>query len=188
MVIADGGDSGEKIVTDRHVINLGRVRIFPDPGHDHEHCESAIMARAAAKCQQSGARLTEQRRLVLQTLARSHCSMGAYDILDKLREQGERLTPVAIYRQLDFLMDQGLVHRLSSLNAFVVCLGPEEGHGSQFLICTSCGVVAEVRNDPMDRSILDRADQAGFEITQPVVEVMGLCRHCRDQAGGDHEG
>src|ERR1019366_354132 len=55
-----------------------------------------------------------------------------------------RAGPITIYRALDFLREQGLVHRIESRNAFIACV---QNHASAdpvvFLICEQCGTVGE---------------------------------------------
>ena len=55
-----------------------------------------------------------------------------------------RPAPITVYRALDFLRDNGLVHRIESRNAFVACVN---NHGGDdlvvFLICERCGAVGE---------------------------------------------
>ena len=50
-----------------------------------------------------------------------HKPLGAYDLAELLGPKGRRLAPITVYRALDFLMEQGLVHRLASQNAYIAC-------------------------------------------------------------------
>ena len=47
------------------------------------------------------------------------------------------------YIELDFLMENGLIHKLQSLNAFIGCLHPNEHNERYFLICDSCQKIEE---------------------------------------------
>ncbi|RMD92342.1 MAG: transcriptional repressor, partial [Alphaproteobacteria bacterium] len=87
--------------------------------HDHRACAAAALARAEARCRESGLRLTPLRRRVLEILLESHRPLGAYDILARLRADGRPAQPPVAYRALDFLVAHGLAHRLHSLNAFL---------------------------------------------------------------------
>ena len=89
--------------------------------HDHDACVDDAMARAEAICGAQGARLTPMRRRVLELVWNGHRPRGAYDILEDLASDGKKPAPLTVYRALDFLVEQGLVHRLESLNAFVGC-------------------------------------------------------------------
>jgi Fur family zinc uptake transcriptional regulator len=96
--------------------------LFHAPDHDHARCEADAIAEAEAVCTTRGVRLTPQRRQVLALLASGHRPLGAYEIMDRLAEQGPRPAPISVYRALDFLMENGLVHRLASRNAFLACV------------------------------------------------------------------
>ena len=131
-------------------------------------------------CTARGARLTPTRRAVLEILLSGHRPIGAYEIMDRLAKDGTRPAPITVYRALDFLLDQGLVHRLASRNAFMACIHNHAATDNVvFLICEQCGVVGEASSTAVTRTINDAAAAAGFLPKDPVVEVTGLCAHCR---------
>jgi len=152
---------------------------FPESNHDHAHCVAVILADAEDVCRGRKVRLTSQRRRVLEIVAESHTAIGAYDVMDRLATDGKRPAPITVYRALDFLMEQGLVHRLASLNAYIACPHPGARHGAQFLICKRCGAIGELSNDLVHRAIAGAASDVGFSVSAPVVEVAGLCLNCR---------
>ena len=117
--------------------------VFPSPDHDHGSCATAAIAHAEELCAAREQRLTPMRRHVLETLLASHKPLGAYEIMERLADQG-RPAPITIYRALDFLRDNGLVHRIESRNAFVACVHNHAGADPVvFLICERCGAVGE---------------------------------------------
>lgn len=151
--------------------------------HDHSHCVHSALAEADALCARQGLRLTALRRRVLELVWQSHKPLGAYDILAVLSEQdGRRAAPPTVYRALDFLLDNGLVHRIASLNAFIGCSHPEHQHQSQFLICRECHVAIELEQDSISNAIVSSATAVGFAVETQTVEVVGLCGNCRGQA------
>jgi Fur family transcriptional regulator, zinc uptake regulator len=154
---------------------------FRGSGHDHETCIDRALDRAAQLCEKRGARLTELRREVLALVWRGHEPVGAYAILDALRLSHPRAVPPTVYRTLDFLIEQGLIHRLASLNAYMGCAHPDEPHVSQFLICAACGTAAELDEPAIAAAVLRRADELGFAVEQQTVEVRGRCPHCCDR-------
>ena len=157
---------------------------FPARDHDHPACIARGLDRAQAACRSRGARLTDQRRRVLEILLSSHVAMGAYDILDRLNRDGQRTAPMTVYRALEFLIDVGLVHRLASLNAFAVCHGPADGHSGQFLICRRCRAVLELADTGVDTAIGAAVGPTGFAPVEHIVEVLGDCTDCRGDADG----
>lgn len=134
--------------------------------------------RAERLCNARGARLTAQRRTVLEVLCTSDRPLSAYEILDRLRGTTRNPAPPTVYRALDFLLKQGLVHKLESLHAFVGCSHPDHPHSSQFLICADCGEVNEMENDAILKSLQSAARSTGFEASRPVVEILGTCAGC----------
>jgi Fur family zinc uptake transcriptional regulator len=126
-------------------------------------------------------RLTAQRRRVLSILCASPRPLGAYEILDAMRDGSRALAPPTVYRALDFLLEQGLVHKLESLHAFVGCNHPEHPHSSQFLICNACGEVTEIEDEAIARSLRTAARETGFRAQRRVVEVIGTCAGCAEK-------
>jgi Fur family zinc uptake transcriptional regulator len=153
---------------------------FPAEGHDHGRCVHDALAAAAAVCAERGARLTDLRRRVLELVWTGHKPMRAYDILEALGKERDGAAPPTVYRALDFLLAQGLIHRIESLNAFIGCIAPGRPHGGQFLICRSCGAVAELDEGRIDEAIRAGAEAAGFTVEHKAVEATGLCARCRN--------
>jgi len=155
--------------------------IFFPPGHDHGRCSADAMAHAEALCAERGQRLTPTRRRVLDALAASHQPLGAYDIIDHLAEGGPRPAPITVYRALDFLVENDLVHRIESRNAFVACINPHDsGTIVVFLICEGCGTVGEAPSAAVAETLTAAARSAGFTPKTPVIEITGICSHCRN--------
>ena len=134
-----------------------------------------VMEQAEGLCRERGVRLTEQRRVVLQLLCMSDRPLSAYELLDRMRGTVKNPAPPTVYRALDFLLEQGLVHKLESLHAYVGCNHPEHPHASQFLICDDCGEVAEVEDPSVTESLKAAGKALGFRTKRPVVEVRGTC-------------
>jgi Fur family transcriptional regulator, zinc uptake regulator len=156
--------------------------IFPDPGHDHASCADGALARAEAVCAERGVRLTPMRRQVLESLAASHQPLGAYEIIDRLAEKNGRLAPITVYRALDFLRENGLVHRIESRNAFVACGHNHSGDDLVvFLICERCGAVGEGPGGAVAEALKAASRAAGFAPKSPLIEIVGICAHCRER-------
>ena len=139
---------------------------------------SRVLRHAEALCCERGVRLTDQRKAVLRLLCESEKPLSAYELLDRMRDTVRNPTPPTVYRVLDFLVEQGLVHKLESLHAFVGCTHPDHPHASQFLICRDCGEVAEVEDPGVTRSLQAAGRAAGFRTRRPVVELIGTCARC----------
>lgn len=155
--------------------------------HDHRRCVKSALAQAEQLCATRGARLTPIRRRVLQLVWASHKPSGAYEILEALSKdsRGKRVAPPTVYRALDFLLEQGLIHRIESLNAFVGCPHPDsEDHPSQFLICEDCGAIAELEDSTIEKALRQASRKQNFAIRRQTVELTGLCPDCGEARHG----
>lgn len=152
---------------------------IPCTKHDHKKCMKAALERAKKICHENSARLTPIREKVLELIWQSHNPLGAYDILAMLSKNGKTAAPPTVYRALDFLVDQGLVHRIASQNAFVGCSLSSHPHVSQFLLCRDCGVAIEIEAPAITETIAHNADQYGFSIDADTIEISGLCQCCQ---------
>jgi Fur family zinc uptake transcriptional regulator len=151
--------------------------------HSHDPLDTRI-ERAAQKCAAAGAKLTDIRRQVLTLILGSDEPVGAYHLLDQLKSDKANATPNTVYRALEFLREQGLVHRLERLNAFVGCVdgGEHAHHAAQFLICVQCGAVTELEDHGISDAVAAAAAAAGFTPHHATVEVEGICAACRAEA------
>ncbi len=153
---------------------------LPQDSHDHATCVGTALGRARALCDARGVRLTPLRERVLELVWSGHKPRGAYAILEDLAEEGgRRPAPLTVYRALDFLVEQGLVHRIESLNAYVGCADPGTAHTGQFLVCERCGNAAELDDPRIAKAVAEAAGALGFQVTRQTVEVAGLCPACR---------
>ncbi len=159
--------------------------VFADKGHDHAQCKARAISGAEAICLSLDLRLTDLRRQVLEIIWSSHKPIGAYDILESLSAQRGRVAPPTVYRALDFLVSHGIVHRIETLNAFVGCREPGPDHDGQFLICSDCGVAAELNDPQMMAAVVRSIRHAGFQPVRQTIEVSGLCPECLEQSRGE---
>jgi Fur family zinc uptake transcriptional regulator len=153
---------------------------FPSPDHDHARCSAEVLSHAETLCRERKQRLTPMRRQVLNALAASHRPIGAYEIMERVAADGTRPAPITVYRALDFLIEQGLVHRIESRNAFLACAHRHDnGAVVAFLICEKCGAVGEAPAGAIMQSVGAAAKSMSFTAKMSVIEVTGLCAHCR---------
>ena len=112
-----------------------------------------FLLKAEQICRERGARLTELRKRVLELVARAGEPVGAYALLDMLKEDdnaSRKAAPPTIYRALDFLLQHGLVHRIASHNTYIVCDHPGHRHAGLFFVCSNCGSVVELDSHKTD--------------------------------------
>lgn len=152
---------------------------LPYRPHNHDACVEDALTEARAICQARNARLTPIRQRVLELVWESHKPLGAYDLLGMLAQEGHNAAPPTVYRALDFLQQQGLVHRIASLNAFIGCSHAREHHTGLFLICQGCRNVHELASDSVSQAIRTATQAEGFDPLETTVEVAGLCPRCQ---------
>jgi len=157
------------------------LREFTPVKHRHSTCVALALRTADAACHKGGHRLTKIRRRVLELVWGSHEPVKAYDLLEALRNEKKRAAPPTVYRALDFLQEQGLVHKIESLNAYVGCGAPGHTGTGQLLICRDCGQVAELDDREIIELIAYKSGRLGFEIIRQTIEVEGLCAGCRSR-------
>jgi len=139
-----------------------------------------LLAQAKIVCQKRGARFTLAREQVFTLLAKHSSAVGAYDLLDELKVIDPAAKPATIYRALDFLSQQGFVHKIESINAFMMCHHFSDCHHPvQLLICDDCGHVEEVQSNDFDTALRDMASNKGFSITHQIIEAHGSCSECQ---------
>jgi Fur family transcriptional regulator, zinc uptake regulator len=147
--------------------------------HDHDHCVEDALAAAEKVCAAKHLRFTPLRRRVLELVWSSHKPVGAYALLDSLRNEDLGSAPPTVYRALDFLIENGLIHRIERMNAFVGCSHPGESHRGFFLICSECGNAEELDGESLSESISTSAARRGFAARDMTLEVTGVCGDCR---------
>jgi Fur family zinc uptake transcriptional regulator len=134
--------------------------------------------RAARLCAGNGEQLTELRRCVLGLILAASAPLTAYQLLERLRGMRKSAVPPTVYRSLDFLIGQGLIHKVERLSAFVACIEVGHDHQAQFLICSKCGTVAEIDDHAAASALEDAAEREGFHPRHTVIEIEGTCAAC----------
>ncbi len=136
------------------------------------------LSHAEALCTARGVRLTPLRRRVLELVQSRTEAVKAYDLLAQLSTEDHAAKPPTVYRALDFLLEQGLIHRVDSLNAFVGCNHPDTPHAAHLLLCARCGRVEELHSNAVDAAIAKAVAATGFVARHARLEVQGLCAAC----------
>ncbi|MBS9717388.1 Fur family transcriptional regulator [Pseudohalocynthiibacter aestuariivivens] len=150
--------------------------------HDHAVCTKAALAHADHLAVDKALRLTPVRRRTLEILLEAHQALGAYDVLERLAEDGFGNQPPVAYRALEFLVEHGFAHRIRRLNAFTACMHPDHAHKPVFFICKSCAVVAETAGTDVQIAVEKAAQSFGFQVDRMNLEAVGLCPTCQEQA------
>lgn len=152
----------------------------------------ALLACAEGHCARRGVRLTALRRTVLGLVIESPRPAGAYDLLARLEPAHGHAAPPTVYRALEFLLAEGLIHRIERLSAYVACVHhlqhhhaqATSGHTAQFLICRNCGRVTELHDAELAAALARATSGQGFRPDSATVEALGLCTGCAPAEAG----
>jgi len=147
----------------------------------HVDDAAAFIAAVEQSCRSRGLRLTPIRANVLRLLAEAGRPVKAYDLLDWVRHGNGAGAdaPPTVYRALDFLLLHGFIHKLASVNAFLICHHPGTAHAVPFLICNQCQRTIELEDREVVRLLEQRAQALGFKPQAQFLEVHGVCADCR---------
>ena len=139
---------------------------------------NADILAAEAICISRGVRLTKLRQAILEVLLEADAPVKAYDVIDIMRDKGERLTPASVYRVLDFLLRHGLIHRINALNAFIPCTGNHEEHSMLLFVCNQCQQAKEMDDPVLYEAMRARLGELGMALSDNSVEIQGTCCNC----------
>jgi len=151
--------------------------------HDHKKCISEAINMAERLCINRSVKLTPIRRKVLELIWESHKAVKAYDLLDQIKPLNYCAKPATVYRALDFLMSQGLIHKVESLNAYVGCNCSGRQHEQLLLICDQCHEIEERAAFEVMHALSSEIEQAGFAISYKSIEIHGTCAACAQAHG-----
>ena len=126
----------------------------------------ALVNRARTICEQNGARFTAIREKVFRLLAGLDGGIGAYELLEQLKQTEPGAKPATVYRALEFLTEQGFIHKIESSNAF--------------LLCHHFGTVTELHSHILQDEFNRQAVLQGFAILRQTIEAHGLCKKCKE--------
>ncbi len=142
--------------------------------------KQVLFNKAQRFCEDKGVRFTPLRARIYQILLHEDASIGAYDLLDKLKLIEGSAKPPTVYRALDFFLDLGLVHKVESTNSFKACHHFGCSHPVQFLICDFCSDVQEISSEGVEETLELQARQNTFKIISQTIEAHGICRKCQE--------
>lgn len=147
---------------------------------------ASVLKQAEEHCKERGTRLTDKRKHVLTGLLQSKKAMSAYELIDYCRDElGQQLPAMSVYRILEFLEGEDLVHRLHLAKKYVACSHitcDHEHEVPQFLICNSCNTVEEISiKRSVIQSLKKSVNDAGFHLASPQFEFECYCGDCKER-------
>lgn len=152
-----------------------------DPDCRGEHAPHERVALAKSICERRGVQMTRLRQQILELLWATGRPTGAYELIEALKLRDSRpVGPPTVYRALEFLMAQGLVSKIESLNAYVPCVHPERDHDCLFFICSDCRASVELEDPRIKGLLAEDAAVLGFVATRRTIEIEGTCAQCME--------
>ena len=148
---------------------------------NHDSCINTALKEAQNICDQRDLRFTKIRKTVLSIIWESHKPMKAYDILDKITGMEFSAKPPTVYRALDFLLENGLIHKINSLNAYVGCPHPLQHEQCYFIICSSCDEIEECCDKDITNAIEGVMAKNKFSHSNIAIEINGTCNNCLNE-------
>ncbi|OCG06610.1 transcriptional repressor [Gilliamella sp. wkB178] len=142
--------------------------------------QTLLIEKIETLCKQRNIKLTTQRRTVLDIMLTANKAMSAYDLLDLLKVSEPQAKPPTIYRALEFLLEQGFIHKVESSNSYIICPhfnNPE--HISILFICDKCQQIIEKHSTDIEQQLKQLAQQNIFLIKHSVLEIHGFCQQCQ---------
>jgi Fur family zinc uptake transcriptional regulator len=137
-----------------------------------------LIEKAQQYSESQGGRFTTLRQTIYKLMLEADGAVGAYHLLDQLKQTEGSAKPATIYRSLDFLLEHGLIHKVESNNTFIACRHFGCHHPVQFLICDLCGNVQEIQSEGISATLETQAKSIGFKIESQTIEAHGVCARC----------
>lgn len=165
--------------------------------HDVQHFSASDvnerLIAAKEQCKGRGVRFTPLRQQIYKLVLQANKPVGAYDLITQLQQARlaaadenttklpavKNVAPPTVYRSLEFLLDEGLIHQLTSINAYVPCCHPRAQHTAAFLICDACMRVQECSSLPVQEMMSFAEQDVGFIVARSVIELSGRCQACQ---------
>ena len=147
---------------------------------------SAYVTEALRLLKTRGYRITVPRRRILDLLDTTEAALNPYEIKAHLEAVGEPADISSIYRVLECLETNGLVHRILANGKFHKCHLDQEtnchrdqlDHCHHNLVCRGCGAVEEVHCPGLSAIARDLSEHSRFRIEAHQLEFQGLCARC----------
>lgn len=144
----------------------------------HHKCIESALEQTEKLCLNNKIKFTELRKNIFIHIWQNHKPIKAYDILQELQKKEAKAKPITVYRALDFLVKNHMVHKLTSDNTFFGCTHPGKAHNCYFLICKKCNNVEEGCKNDLIKNIYNNLDQTNFKIEYINLEIHGICKKC----------
>lgn len=146
--------------------------------NQHHECVDLAIKTAESICLDRKLQFTPIRRSILKLIWQSHSPLKAYDILEQFQKKDSSAKPITIYRSLDFLIENRMIHKIQSQNTYFGCSHPKESHNCYFTICSKCHIVNEGCKNNLLSPLYEDLKKEEFIVKHITLEIQGICRSC----------
>lgn len=128
-----------------------------------------------------GYRITPARRSIVTWVLQNPRPFLSNELIEGVYKSGLKINESTIYREINFLIDQGVIKTLMlqpGITHYESTLMDHHHH----LYCVDCGSVQDINCDSMKEAVGDVEQQAyqyGFKVLEHQVEFQGLCKDCK---------
>lgn len=134
--------------------------------------------------QDSGYKLTKQRRDILMVMIEHHDKhLSCDDIYRYVLEKNKDLGIATVYRTLQLFETLDIVYKINfddRLSRYELNAGTED-HQHHHLICLECEDVSEVKLDLLEALENEIESSSNFTIVNHNVKFYGYCNNCRSR-------
>ncbi len=122
-------------------------------------------------------RLTPQRKIILEEIRKVHTHPTAEEVFEMVRERIPNISVATVYRNLEFLVEKGLIIKLKSKDKKTRFDGNEKPHFH--LVCNCCFKIIDIFDCKCKPPCSKQINKCGFEIDTACMELSGLCKKCK---------
>lgn len=128
---------------------------------------------------EKGLKVTGPRLKILALLELSSARhLSAEELYSLLKVAGENVGLATVYRVLTQFCDAGLVKR-HHFEGDSAVYELDQGEHHDHLVCVQCNRVTEFLDEEIESRQVTIANERGFEITDHVMTIYGVCRECQ---------
>ncbi len=141
----------------------------------------SLMKELAAR----GIRITAQRRLLVGIIQDSPRHLDAATLLEIARKQDPEIDRATVYRTIGLLKKCGLIDELDLMHIegekhfYEAKTNRDHCH----MACFGCGAIMEYTSASFEKLKQEMVKQSGFQIKVVRLEVGGVCKRCKKDAG-----
>lgn len=122
--------------------------------------------------------MTNQRRAILDFLQSGKVHATPEEVYAAVKQKLPRVSKATVYRNLNFLVEKGLIRRLKIKDVACYEAKRDKHH---HVICKKCGRIMDFKSDELTSYALSLAkDFEEAEVVSANTIFYGICKNCRE--------